>query len=44
MNKFCKQPNIWKSNKASVSGITLLESKRLIEELHDKMKRKLIIN
>jgi len=36
-------PKIWKANKASISGTALLENKRLIEELHDKMKRKLII-
>lgn len=33
-------PLIWNAKKAKISGTKLIESKKLIEELYDKMKRK----
>lgn len=33
-------PKIWNAKKASISGAKLIESKKRIEELYDKMKRK----
>lgn len=33
-------PKIWNAKKASISGAKLIESKKIIEELYDKMKRK----
>jgi hypothetical protein len=33
-------PKIWNAKKASISGTKLIESKKKIEELYDKMKIK----
>ncbi len=33
-------PKIWNAKKASISGAKLIESKKVIEELYHKMKRK----
>jgi len=33
-------PKIWNAKKASISGTKLIESKKAIEDLYDKMKRK----
>lgn len=33
-------PKIWNAKKASISGAKLIESKKLIEELYEKMRRK----
>lgn len=33
-------PKIWNAKKASISGAKLIESKKIIEELYNKMKRK----
>ncbi len=31
-------PKIWNAKKASITGVKLIESKKLIEVLYDKMK------
>ena len=33
-------PKIWNAKKASISGAKLIESKKVIEDLYDKMKKK----
>ena len=33
-------PKLWNAKKASISGAKLVESKKAIEDLYDKMKRR----
>jgi len=33
-------PRIWNAKKAIISGVKLIESKKVIEELYNKMKTK----
>jgi hypothetical protein len=33
-------PRLWDAKKASISGAKLIESKKVIEDLYDKMKRR----
>ena len=33
-------PKIWKAKKAKISGAKLIESKKMIKELHETLKRK----
>ena len=33
-------PKLWNAKKASISGDKLIESKKVIEDLYDKMKRR----
>jgi len=33
-------PGIWNAKKAKISGVKLIESKKVIEELYNKMKTK----
>ena len=33
-------PNLWKAKKASISGDELIEGKKVIEDLYDKMKNR----